>query len=125
MRTDAIVEGVVDAAFETDAGWVVVDFKTDADPGEALEGYLGQVRLYARAIATATSRPPPASSSGSDCLAAGLSRPAAGRPLARSAAVCRHAFARRPDDGSGLRPRHGVTRRWARRGASRGAAGHA
>ena len=61
----AIVEGVVDAAFETDAGWVVVDFKTDADPGEALDAYLGQVRLYARAIATATGRPPPASSCGS------------------------------------------------------------
>ena len=55
--TGAIVEGVVDAAFETDAGWVVVDFKTDADPGEALDAYLGQVRLYARAVATATGRP--------------------------------------------------------------------
>ncbi|MEO5820238.1 MAG: UvrD-helicase domain-containing protein [Vicinamibacteraceae bacterium] len=55
--TGAIVEGVVDAAFETEAGWVVVDFKTDADPGEALEAYLGQVRVYARAIATATGRP--------------------------------------------------------------------
>jgi ATP-dependent exoDNAse (exonuclease V) beta subunit len=53
----AIVEGVVDAAFETDAGWVVVDFKTDADPAEALDAYLGQVRLYARAVATATGRP--------------------------------------------------------------------
>ncbi len=53
----AIVEGVVDAAFETDAGWVVVDFKTDADPAEALDAYLGQVRLYARAVATATARP--------------------------------------------------------------------
>ncbi len=55
--TGAIVEGVVDAAFETDAGWVVVDFKTDADPGEALDAYLGQIRLYARAIASATGRP--------------------------------------------------------------------
>ena len=54
--TGAIVEGVVDAAFETEAGWVVVDFKTDADPGAALDAYLGQVRLYARAIATATGR---------------------------------------------------------------------
>ena len=52
-----IVEGVVDAAFEEDAGWVVVDFKTDADPAEALDAYLGQIRLYARAIATATGRP--------------------------------------------------------------------
>jgi ATP-dependent helicase/nuclease subunit A len=55
--TGAIVEGVVDAAYETDAGWVVVDFKTDADPAEALDAYLGQVRLYARAVATATGRP--------------------------------------------------------------------
>jgi ATP-dependent helicase/nuclease subunit A len=52
-----IVEGVIDAAYETDAGWVVVDFKTDADPTEALDAYLGQVRLYARAIAAATGRP--------------------------------------------------------------------
>jgi hypothetical protein len=29
----------------------------DADPGEALDAYLGQIRLYARAIATATGRP--------------------------------------------------------------------
>ncbi len=53
----AIVEGVVDAAFETEAGWVVIDFKTDADPAESLDAYLGQVRLYARAVATATGRP--------------------------------------------------------------------
>ena len=55
----------MDAAFETDAGWVVVDFKTDADPGEALDAYLGQVRLYARAIADRATGvgPPPASSS--------------------------------------------------------------
>jgi len=53
----AIVEGVVDAAFEEDAGWVVVDFKTDADPADALDAYRDQVRLYARAIAAATNRP--------------------------------------------------------------------
>ena len=45
--------------------------------------------------------------------------PPAGRPLTRSAAICRHAFARRPDDGSGLRPRH------SSRGARRAAAPHA
>ena len=71
--TGAIVEGVVDAAFETDAGWVVVDFKTDADPGDALDAYLGQVRLYARAIATATGR----SASGLSCVFR-----VGGRPLA-------------------------------------------
>jgi ATP-dependent exoDNAse (exonuclease V) beta subunit len=53
----AIVEGVVDAAYETGDGWVVVDFKTDANPAESLDSYLGQVRLYARAVATATGRP--------------------------------------------------------------------
>jgi ATP-dependent exoDNAse (exonuclease V) beta subunit len=52
-----IVEGVVDAAFEEGAGWVVVDFKTDADPAEALDAYRDQVRLYAKAIAAATGRP--------------------------------------------------------------------
>jgi ATP-dependent exoDNAse (exonuclease V) beta subunit len=52
-----LVEGVVDAAFEHGDGWVVVDFKTDADPAEALDAYTGQVRLYARAIAGATGRP--------------------------------------------------------------------
>jgi len=52
-----LVEGVVDAAFENGDGWVVVDFKTDADPAEALEAYARQVRLYATAIARATGRP--------------------------------------------------------------------
>jgi ATP-dependent exoDNAse (exonuclease V) beta subunit len=52
-----LVEGVVDAAFEDGNRWVVVDFKTDADPAEALEAYTGQVRLYAQAIARATGRP--------------------------------------------------------------------
>jgi ATP-dependent helicase/nuclease subunit A len=55
--TGVIVEGVVDAAFRTPDGWVVVDFKTDADPGEALDAYRGQIRLYARAIARATGQP--------------------------------------------------------------------
>jgi ATP-dependent exoDNAse (exonuclease V) beta subunit len=52
-----LVEGIVDAAFDDGDGWVVVDFKTDADPAEALEAYTGQVRLYAQAIARATGRP--------------------------------------------------------------------
>jgi len=52
-------------------------------------------------------------------VAAALSRAAAGRPLTRSAAVCRRAFAHRPDDGSGLRPRHSSRR------AGRAAAPHA
>jgi len=52
-------------------------------------------------------------------LAVALSRATAGRPLARSAAICRRAGALRPDDGSGLRPRH------SSRGAGRAAAPHA
>jgi hypothetical protein len=52
-------------------------------------------------------------------LPAALSRAAEGRPVERAAAVCLRAFARRPDDGSGLRPRH------SSRDAGRVAAPHA
>jgi ATP-dependent exoDNAse (exonuclease V) beta subunit len=52
-----LVEGVVDAAFPEDGGWVVVDFKTDVELGERLGAYRAQVALYARAIAEATRRP--------------------------------------------------------------------
>jgi ATP-dependent exoDNAse (exonuclease V) beta subunit len=52
-----LVEGVVDLAFEDEAGWTVVDFKTDADLGDQLDTYLRQVQLYAAAVAKATSRP--------------------------------------------------------------------
>jgi ATP-dependent helicase/nuclease subunit A len=53
----ALVEGVVDAAFPDEDGWVVVDFKTDAELGERLGAYRAQVGIYARAIAEATGRP--------------------------------------------------------------------
>jgi ATP-dependent exoDNAse (exonuclease V) beta subunit len=54
----SIVEGVVDLAFfEKDAGWTVVDFKTDLAMGERREAYVKQVALYARAIAVATGAP--------------------------------------------------------------------
>jgi ATP-dependent exoDNAse (exonuclease V) beta subunit len=52
-----LVEGVVDLAFETGEGFVVVDFKTDRAEGEALERYRQQVGFYAEAIAEATGRP--------------------------------------------------------------------
>ncbi len=51
------VEGQFDLAFEDEAGWTVVDFKTDADLDASLDAYRRQVGLYARAIATATGRP--------------------------------------------------------------------
>ncbi|MGH9147510.1 MAG: UvrD-helicase domain-containing protein, partial [Vicinamibacterales bacterium] len=51
-----LIEGVIDLAFEEEAGWLVVDFKTD-------EEFRGddradrQVGLYAAAVKEATSRP--------------------------------------------------------------------
>jgi len=52
-----LIEGVVDAAFEDDTGWTVVDFKTDVELDARLEDYRAQVRLYVRAVAAATGRP--------------------------------------------------------------------
>ncbi len=56
--SNTIVEGVVDLAFEEEAGWVVVDFKTDQEleTGQLLV-YQRQVALYADAIGRATGRP--------------------------------------------------------------------
>lgn len=57
MEADGtLVEGQVDLAFEEDGSWVVVDFKTDADPGSDLDVYRRQVTVYARALAFATGR---------------------------------------------------------------------
>ncbi|HJU42378.1 MAG TPA: UvrD-helicase domain-containing protein [Vicinamibacterales bacterium] len=52
-----IVDGQVDLAYETDAGWVVVDFKTDIEIVSAQDAYKQQVALYAEAVAKATGRP--------------------------------------------------------------------
>jgi ATP-dependent helicase/nuclease subunit A len=52
-----LVEGVLDLAFRREAGWVVVDFKTDRELAEAKAAYEAQVRLYARAVAQATGLP--------------------------------------------------------------------
>ncbi len=57
MREDdgTIIEGVVDLAFfEAPSGWTVVDFKTDIDFSDRVDGYARQVAVYARAIAAAT-----------------------------------------------------------------------
>ncbi len=57
----SLLEGVVDLAFrETGAAgarWVVIDFKTDRELGDELAVYAEQLRLYARAISTATGEP--------------------------------------------------------------------
>jgi len=52
-----IVDGQVDLAYETGAGWVVVDFKTDIEIAGAQDAYKQQVALYAEAVAKATGRP--------------------------------------------------------------------
>jgi ATP-dependent exoDNAse (exonuclease V) beta subunit len=52
-----LVEGVIDLAFETDDGLVVVDFKTDRPSSEVIDRYRRQVSLYARALASAVSMP--------------------------------------------------------------------
>ena len=48
-----IVEGVADLAFEDQAGWTVVDFKTGGAAPELRAAYEIQVELYAQAIAKA------------------------------------------------------------------------
>jgi ATP-dependent helicase/nuclease subunit A len=52
-----LVEGNVDLVFETQDGFVVVDFKTDRAEGDLLAAYTRQVQLYADAIAEATGKP--------------------------------------------------------------------
>jgi len=52
--TMTIVDGQVDLAYETEAGWIVVDFKTDIEIASAQEAYKRQVALYAEAVAKAT-----------------------------------------------------------------------
>ena len=55
---DEIVDGQVDLAYETDTGWVVVDFKTDIEIASAQDAYKQQVALYVEAVAKATGVPP-------------------------------------------------------------------
>jgi ATP-dependent helicase/nuclease subunit A len=59
IRADsgAIIEGVVDLAYEDEQGFVVVDFKTDRELDGALERYQQQVAIYASAVGAAMSRP--------------------------------------------------------------------
>jgi ATP-dependent exoDNAse (exonuclease V) beta subunit len=57
VREEGLVEGVVDIAFDTADGFVVLDFKTDRAEGLARANYARQVALYAEAIAQATGRP--------------------------------------------------------------------
>ena len=59
LREDdgALVEGVIDLAFEESGRWIVVDFKTDRELARGIKVYQRQVTLYAEAIARATGLP--------------------------------------------------------------------
>jgi ATP-dependent exoDNAse (exonuclease V) beta subunit len=54
---NALVEGVIDLAFEEDGGFTVVDFKTDRLLDGLEQRYHRQVQIYAAAIAAATGKP--------------------------------------------------------------------
>lgn len=57
VRDGTLVEGVADLAFEEEARWIVIDFKTDRELSAQLEIYSRQVQLYADAISAATGLP--------------------------------------------------------------------
>ena len=57
VRDGQLIEGNVDLAFETEQGFLVIDFKTDRAEGELQASYARQVQLYAEAIAEATGKP--------------------------------------------------------------------
>lgn len=56
-----LLQGVMDACFRTETGWVLLDYKTDRlhgqDPGEAVEMHRPQVSLYARVLTRLTGLP--------------------------------------------------------------------
>ena len=57
LRDGTLIDGQIDLAFETAAGWTVVDFKTDAELGTHEEIYRRQVALYADALSSITAKP--------------------------------------------------------------------
>jgi ATP-dependent exoDNAse (exonuclease V) beta subunit len=57
MRDGTLIDGQIDLAFETAAGWTVVDFKTDAELGANEDVYRRQVALYADALSAITATP--------------------------------------------------------------------
>jgi len=61
LEDGGLVEGLIDLAFRDDtsefAGWTVVDFKTDREFEETSDRYIAQVRIYSKAVSTATSAP--------------------------------------------------------------------
>jgi len=52
-----IVDGQIDLAYETEQGWMVIDFKTDIEIATAQDAYVQQVSVYLDAVSRATGRP--------------------------------------------------------------------
>ena len=57
LEDGTLAEGVIDLAFLDADGWVVIDFKTDAELEAHRAEYESQVSVYLRAIAKATGKP--------------------------------------------------------------------
>ena len=57
VRDGVLIDGQIDLAYQTATGWVVVDFKTDAELGASEDIYRRQVALYADALASITGIP--------------------------------------------------------------------
>lgn len=56
---EVLIQGVIDCCFREEAGWVLVDYKTDSgqDPEETARRYGRQLSLYAEALAELTGEP--------------------------------------------------------------------
>ena len=57
LEGNSWLEGVIDLAFLEDGGWVVVDFKTDANLDGPRTRYEQQLRWYGYALRTLTGLP--------------------------------------------------------------------
>ena len=57
VRDGALVDGQIDLAYQTEGGWVVVDFKTDVELGGHEDAYRRQIALYALAVSQSTGQP--------------------------------------------------------------------
>jgi ATP-dependent exoDNAse (exonuclease V) beta subunit len=57
VRDGVLVDGQVDLAYQSESGWVVVDFKTDVELGGHEDAYRRQIALYALAVSRATGQP--------------------------------------------------------------------
>jgi ATP-dependent exoDNAse (exonuclease V) beta subunit len=52
-----LLDGIIDLAFVEDGGWIIVDFKTDADSSARREQYQRQLQWYAYALTKLTGMP--------------------------------------------------------------------